>query len=214
MKLVMKSIVSHRRIGLMAKAFPQCRIIYIIRDPLAQVASMQRGIRLGKFEKTVPLDECLTTEYAGRYRLTRESFEALPLIDKLAWHWALHNEKALADLAGNDRAMIVRYADLCREPIAMSKALMAFTGLPWRQQVEDFVRISTTTGGEGRYYQIHKSSEAGGTERWTGELSADEQSRILQIAEAARLEIFAQPRLAGTQTPQSCLPAQALATVA
>jgi hypothetical protein len=213
-KLVMKSIVSHRRIGLIAKAFPKCRIIFIIRDPLAQVASMQRGIRLGKFEKTVPLDECLTTEYAGRYRFTPESFEALPLVDKLAWHWALHNEKALADLAGNERTMIVRYADLCREPIAMSKALLAFTGLSWGQQVEDFVRVSTTTGGDGRYYQIHKNSLADGTQRWATELSADEQTRILQIAEAAGLAVFTQSRLTETRESQSCLPAQALATVA
>jgi hypothetical protein len=213
LKVVIKSIVSHRRAGLMAEAMPGCKIVYIIRDPLAQVASMRRGIRLGKFEKKIPLEECLAIETAANYGLTPETFSALPLIEQLAWHWALHNEKALNDLGGKAQVTVVRYADLCADPLGQSKALFAFAGLSWRRQTEAFVRASTSSTRPESYYRIYKNTAAGLVDTWPGELSPDEQSRILRIVRKTTLTTYCENTPSGASEPSPKERSQALEPV-
>jgi hypothetical protein len=99
LRVVMKSVSSRGRARLFAEALPGAHVIFIVRDPFGQVASMLRGASLGKFEDVVPVGEVLQTEQAKRYGLTRERFMALPTVEKFAWNWAILNERAIDDLA-------------------------------------------------------------------------------------------------------------------
>jgi hypothetical protein len=180
LKVVIKSIASHGRVRLMTEAMPAARMVYIVRNPLGYVASMRRGINLRKFERPIPLEECLGTEQAARHAMTRETFDALPLIEKLAWHWVLRNEKALDELAGYPRALVVRYDALCANPLAQARALVDFAGLDWDRRTEAFLAASTRASGPDGYYRLYKNSaESAG--KWRLELTLDEQSRIYDI---------------------------------
>jgi hypothetical protein len=186
LRVVLKSVSSRGRARLFAEALPEARIIFILRDPWGQVASMQRGSALGKFEEGVPVGELLETEQAARYGLTEARFAALPPVEQFAWNWAILNEKAIEDLGGLDRVKLLKYQDLCENPIVQARALLEFARLGWDPQTEAFLRRSTTYGGPDRYYAVFRNTAAA-LYRWRQDLSRDDQRRINDVVQATSL---------------------------
>ena len=113
LKIVIKSVSSLGRVGLFAGALPSARIVFIVRDPRWQIASMMRGIAMGNFGEP-PFHEILGTEQAQRYEITAERLASFSTVDRFAWHWAIMNEKAIAELAGLSTGKVVRY-QICIE---------------------------------------------------------------------------------------------------
>lgn len=74
LKVVVKSVSSLGRVRLFAEALPSARIVFIVRDPCGQIASMMRGVTLGKFGEP-PVREILGTEQARQYGLTEKRLE-------------------------------------------------------------------------------------------------------------------------------------------
>lgn len=180
LRVVMKSVSSRGRARLFAEALPGCKVIYIVRDPCGQVASMMRGAALGKFEDSIYPEELLYTEQAQRYGLTSERLRAMSRVEQLAWSWAILNEKAIDDLADLSTAKILRYQDLCVSPMEEARKLLAFTGLPWHRQTETFVAESTRSNAPDRYYQVFKNTQAA-MNKWRTELEPEDQRRIIDI---------------------------------
>ena len=192
LRVVIKSVSSRGRARLFAEALPGARIIFILRDPWGQVASMQRGAALGKFEENVPVAELLETEQAARYGLTEAGLAGLPKVEQFAWNWAILNEKAIDDLGGLDRVKILKYQDLCEDPLEQARELLAFAGLPWDSQTETFLRRSTTHTGPNRYYAVFQDTTAA-LYRWRQELSEDDQQRINRVVQATSLAPLCPP---------------------
>jgi hypothetical protein len=186
LRIVIKSVSSRGRARLYAEALPDARIIFILRDPWGQVASMQRGSALGKFEDKVPVAELLETEQAARYGLTEARFAALPPVEQFAWNWAILNEKAIQDLGGLERVKLLKYHDLCEHPLEQAQALLAFAGLSWDPQTEAFLRRSTSYSGPDRYYAVFRNTAAA-LYRWRQDLSPDDQRRINDVVQATSL---------------------------
>ncbi len=176
--VVIKSILSRGRANLFAMARPGMRIVLILRDPFGQVASMLRGVSLGKFDAAVMLTDCLDTPHARRYGLTRALFERLNPVEQYAWHWALLNEKALEDLQDYPNAAVIRYRDLVYDPYAVTRSLFAFSGLDWNEQTERFLRVSTTSNLPDSYYQVYKNS-MDSLNKWRRQLTTDQQRQIV-----------------------------------
>ena len=186
LRVVIKSVSSRGRARLFAEALPGSRIIFIVRDPWGQVASMLRGSALGKFEEPVPVGELLATEQARRYGLTEARFEALPVVEQFAWNWAILNEKAIDDLGGIESVKVLRYQDLCVHPMHEARELLAFADLAWDPQTERFIERSTTFNGRDRYYQVFKNTTAA-MNRWREELAPEDQRRILAVVRETSL---------------------------
>lgn len=186
LRVAIKSVSSRGRARLFAEALPDARVVFILRDPWGQVASMRRGTALGKFEEPVPVGELLETEQSARYGLTQARFAALPAVEQFAWNWALLNEKAIEDLGGLDRVKLLKYHELCEQPMAQARDLLAFAGLDWNPQTEAFLRRSTTYGGPDRYYAVFRDTAAA-LYHWRKELSLDDQRRINDVVQATSL---------------------------
>jgi len=186
LRVALKSVSSRGRARLFAEALPGAAVVFIVRDPWGQVASMMRGAALGMFEEKVPVTELLTTEQAKRYGLTEARFAAMPEIEQFAWNWAILNEKAIDDLKGIDRVKVLRYQDLCEEPMREARALLDFAALDWNAQTEDFVRRSTTFSGRDRYYQVFKNTTAA-MNRWREDMKPEDQRRILAVVRETSL---------------------------
>jgi hypothetical protein len=184
--VAIKSVSSRGRARLFAEALPGAPIVFILRDPWGQVASMLRGAALGKFEEPVPVSELLMTEQARRYGLTPERFEALPVVEQFAWNWAILNEKAIDELRGVRAVKVLLYQDLCEHPMQQARDLLAFVGLDWDPQTEDFIHRSTTFSGRDRYYQVFKNTTAA-MNRWREDLKPDEQRRIQAVVRETSL---------------------------
>ena len=187
--LVLKSVSSPTRLGLFAQALPGCRVIYTLRHPCGQVASMRRGERLGLFENALDLDWLLAGTEAKAHGLDPASFARWPLLERLAWQWVVLNERALADLAGHPAARVVRHADLARAPLARAGELLAFAGLPMAPETAAFIRRSTEHAGAAGYYRVFRDAGAE-IDKWRSELSAEEQARIWAVVRRSRLAAF------------------------
>jgi hypothetical protein len=188
-RLVIKSVGSRGRARLFAESLPGARIIFILRDPFGQVASMLRGTALNKFEGTVLVRECLQAQEAQKYGMTPERFRSLSMIEQFAWNWAILNEKAIRDLTGVKTARVLYYQDLGMDPIGQSRALFDFVGLDWDPQTEDFLRRSTMHRGRDRYYKVFRNTTET-VSRWRTELSLEEQRRISSIARQTSLASY------------------------
>jgi len=187
--VVIKSIYALGRIGLFMAACPKLKTILIVRHPSGHVASVLRGIRMKKFGTSVPI-----TEDMGVYKLLAEirqardlgidfaAFEAMQPIERLAWHWAIVNTVAIEALSNSTRGRIVRYEDLCENPVHLSKSLFNFAGLDWNRQTESFVKASTEFSGAEGYYDLLRDAKKS-AHKWRNELTLEEIDQVSRIAE-------------------------------
>jgi hypothetical protein len=174
---VIKSVSSLGRAGLLAAALPQSRFVLILRHPCGQVGSMLRGRSLGLFDGRSSAAGLL----GGRYGLTEKAFGALTPAEQCAWDWAVMNEFALDQMDGSPRLKVLRYEDLCTNPMEEARALIAFAGLSWDPQTERFIHESTTYEGPDRFYQVFRNArEAMG--RWRREMDPAMQRTVMDIA--------------------------------
>lgn len=185
-RLVWKSIESTGRLGVIERALQPCHAIHITRHPCGYVASVLRGESQKRFTSDVTssedlgvLQSGLDTATARQHGLTLEAMKAMHPTERLAWRWVLFNAKAMQDIAGESNAMTLRYEDVCRDPIAISRQLFAFAGLPWHAQTERFVGLSTAKD-VGRYYSVMKDPLKAST-RWKNELPKADIDRIYAV---------------------------------
>jgi hypothetical protein len=178
--LVIKSVSSGARARLFADALPEGRLIFLLRHPGGQVASMLRGIRLGKFPADGIQADLIETKIGRRYGLSVDRLAGLPLLDQLVWNWVLFNEKVMDDLADAPNARIARHNDLVADPIGQFSELFAFAGLSWTPQTEAFIRKSTSAPTGAGYYSVRRNA-ADTLDAWRSEVTPEERARISDI---------------------------------
>lgn len=179
-RLVVKSVSSLARAGLLAAAMPQARFVLVLRHPCGQVASRLRGIALGKLRGNLGIGECLRAGTARHHGLTPERFASLSGPEQHAWDWAILNQWALERLRGAASLKVVRYEDVCADPVRGARDLLSFAGLSWNAQTARFIADSTTHNGPDRYYKVLKNTQEAAA-RWRRELDAATQASILDV---------------------------------
>jgi len=93
-RIVIKSVSLLGHARLIAKAWPQSKIVIIVRHPCGQVASFLQGVELGKLIAT-PFTEIAGSDEADRLGLKIEQYSTLSIVERLAWRWAFSNERML-----------------------------------------------------------------------------------------------------------------------
>ncbi|MGC2414134.1 MAG: sulfotransferase [Stellaceae bacterium] len=180
-RIVIKSVSAEAYVRLFAEAWPESRIIVIVRHPCGQVASFIQGIRLGKFAPPDPLGEVSRSPEAERLRVKVEEPTALSTVEQLAWEWAFLNQRMLNDLSCLSRARIIKYEELAADPIGVARDLFAFADLSWNAQTESFIATSTMSDGGDRYYSLTRNP-LHAANHWRDTLSIDDQQRIGAMA--------------------------------
>jgi len=191
-RAVIKTVRWCDGIGIAARALPSSRTLLIMRQPCAQVHSMMRGARDGRFQLreggVLPLDQIRAMACAAIYGIDRAAFLCLPEAAKYAWGWAAFNQSTEAALSGLPNVRIVWYEDLCDHPERAACELLAFAGLTWNAQTADFVRRSASHSGPSTFYGVFQDA-AIVSRRWRNEM-ADEDRRavegVARIVSAAR----------------------------
>ncbi len=186
LRVVWKSIESLGRLGIVLRAVPDCRAVHILRHPCGYVASVLSGETTRHFSsKTAssedyPVYEMLLTVSANNKRnLQLDDLRRMEPVERLAWRWVLFNEIALAGSKGYENCTLLRYEDLCNEPLHKAQELIRFAGLNWHSQVEDFVNRSTSQTSE-HYYSVFKDPADSST-KWQHELSAGQIEAIMRV---------------------------------
>ncbi len=198
-RIVWKSIESMGRLGAIVDAVPDARAVCLVRHPCGYVASQLRGWARKRFshpgydpDNPWVLNRLLETEAGRVYRSRLGDLKHLGHDEFLAWRWVLTHEKVVAEVANNPRVLIVRYEDVCAQPLQMTRKMLEFAGLPWQLQTEMFVHASTQTSPAWRhkgYYSIFKSPRAA-AESWRSELEPDVVARIMDIVGSSPIARF------------------------
>jgi hypothetical protein len=177
LRIVISSVSSMGRSGLLALAAPETRFILVMRHPWGQIESVLRGVDKGM---NTNVDRTIAdAESARRRNLTVEKLRSLPLVARLAWQWVIANETVMEELSGAAHFQAVRMFELNHEPMRLMPPLLDFCGVPWNEQSSRFISWSTQgTGSEGYYNMQRNPAEA--TWGWRRRLS---QSQIDAISE-------------------------------
>ncbi len=184
--VVIKSISALGRAGVLAEALPEARIILIMRNPLAQIASRSIGVARAKLEAYRFKPELLDTPQARRLELTAGVLERATMQEQMAWEWVILNEKACDELTPRANAMVVRYSDVVMRPVERMRALFQFAGVSWRAETEAFIRRSVNYRGPDLYFQVLKDAERS-LNKWRDSLSVPEQERVRSVIEQSHL---------------------------
>jgi len=190
-RIVWKSIESTGRLGVIARVLDKSRGFLLLRHPCGYAASVIRGESQKRFTGSTPTSDdydmfslLLETPQAKKHDLTLDSLKALTPIERMAWYWALFNEKALEDIEGLPHCMTVRYEDICAHPLEMAKQMFAFAGLPWDEQTERFIGTSTTQQNDA-YYSVFKDPQKAAN-KWRELLAPEDVDRVMAIVERTK----------------------------
>jgi hypothetical protein len=198
--LVWKSIESVGRLGLIARSFPRSRAILILRHPCAYVASILRGEAERRFpgagaerasEDYGVFEMLLSTPQAAARGLTLDALRRMDAIDRLAWRWVLFNEKGVDDVEGLPSCRVVRYEDVCADPVGRAREMLEHAGLDWHPQTEAFVRTSVSRDSR-RYYSVFRDPVRAAT-AWKTELPERTARRVMDVLVQSRLKTFYHP---------------------
>jgi Sulfotransferase family len=203
-RVALKSVRWTQGAAVLASSVPSSRILFILRHPAGQVASVMRGNRQKRFDlrtegTNMPFDEEQALIHAARHGVTEPAFQALPEAARYAWSWRAFNEPAYAALVANENVLVVVYEALCADPLGVGQQIMDFAGLGWTSQTEDFITRSTTHQGRSGYYAIFQNAVAA-AERWRETMSAEDQASVRDVVLGSPLRRF-WPDLAGMPSP-------------
>lgn len=191
-RVVIKSVSALGRTKSIAGAFPDAPFIFIIRHPCGHVESVLRGRSSGLLPDDIPLGFC-ELEAAKKYGLSSDQLELCEPAVRLAWKWAVLNEKVLTDIPG---AKVVIYENLCLNPIEIAKDLFESLDLKWSQQTEEFILASTKS--EGSYFETSRNPLVAAN-RWRDNFKSVDA--VLEMLEPTRAFQFYQSHVLCASDP-------------
>lgn len=195
-RLVWKSIESVGRIGLIARLIPNFRIIHILRHPCGWMASVSRGEHERRFSSKRDdwwlFGLLADTQPAKRRNLTMESFQAMNDLERDAWLWVLWNENGAESCGDLANVMIIRYEDVCANPIQLSQQMFDFAGLDWNAQTEEFVQHSVSIDRKD-YYSVFRDPLVAAN-KWRQNFSVEDVSIVESILQGSNIgRIYLEP---------------------
>jgi hypothetical protein len=117
---------------------------------------------------------------AARRGVGQAAFDALPHAAKFAWGWLAFNEPAVESLSNLPNARVILYEELCRHPLAVSRALFAFAGLDWHRCTDAFLGLSTSHQRHAGYFDVFRTTEDT-AERWRQLMSPQDQESVRAV---------------------------------
>ena len=185
-RIVWKSVEAATRIGALAEALPEARIVFIVRHPCGQIASVVRGLATDRFARGAGLGNhhgilgsLLAVPLAAKRGVTPDALSALSAVERAAYRWLLSVEAALVGMDGRTNCMTMRYEDLCGEPERATRALFEFSGLDWNDQTARFLAASTHQD-DSQYYSVFKNPLRAAN-RWRDEMRPADVRAVTEV---------------------------------
>lgn len=175
-------------------AFPRARILCMIRDPRAVVASYRDWRNQGGFD--FDQDPGHKEALARDHERARRSYH--PAIIAFLWRAGAAAAKAAADKHGSERVRLVQYEQVVAQPEAEIAGVAAFLGLSFEPSM---LEVPMHNSSYSRFDQRHGISTAP-AERWREKLTAPEIAVIEQLS-GRLLEAVGYERLSPRVAPLS-----------
>lgn len=162
---VTKFIRMTGRIPLLRELYPDCRLIFIYRDPVSVINSLMNV----KFSLLGPphYESDIRTLKDEALKLGLISGDWLRMFEAFSWgdealHWYLMNKKAVEDLRGAD-AFVISYGEMMSRKEDFLRALGEFLKVEYRQE---YLRLFDVPGYNIRFvHELFMQNEAFGGRR-------------------------------------------------
>ena len=133
------------RIAELLEAFPDAKIVCLVRDPRAVVASYRDWHRGGARPGLEPENEA---GLAAERERSKRSYH--PILTSLLWRGVIRAEYDALDRFGGERIRLERFEDLVAEPESSVRALCAWLGIAFEPQMLQIPVVNSSySGGSG-----------------------------------------------------------------
>ena len=145
------------------------RLLFLIRDPRAAIASYITGIRSGLIQ---PVDAAMRrewTEYHPQYKHSQNEILRMSEAEYLALTWRAQNEEYMRMADTHPCSLIVGYENFALGGRESARIVLRFMGLKPHRQVDQFLLGSDK--GSKRYYSVFKGFDP---DQWKSVLSKED----------------------------------------
>jgi hypothetical protein len=171
-----------RHLATILRWFPNARIIHIVRDPRANVASKRQLPRTSKDVITSAVKWVIDVDAAARF--------------------------ARSEAATPERFLEIRYEDLVREPERVVPRLCQVIGVPFVPEMLDFHRSSEVMFKDQPWKEgVFRPLAPGSIDRWRSELQPA-QVLLIELLTAGAMRRYGYERLATAAAAWRVLPVQ------
>jgi hypothetical protein len=194
-RLVWKSVESPCRVGVLACALPQSRVIYILRHPCGYLNSYLRGQQSGKMPQSSDEDYDvgiwewrLKCKEAKKYDLDSDAVRGMDWKTRMVWEWIIDNERSTNQIAVQENAMVVVFDELCANPIDGTRNLFSHAGLEWHGQTSQFLTAGERKNEKG-YFSVLKDSQSV-ADQWKTQLAEQDIALVRNLTSRSDLAGF------------------------
>jgi hypothetical protein len=176
------------------------RLLAVVRNPFANVASLLQGRDSGAFWRPPSPDgaervlELLERPELAHLRRFQDQVRRMPVTAFEALRWRIQAEP-LADFATRRAdARLIVYEEFCRDPFKGAESLFSFAGWRLLQPTIDFIEESTRGPKPGldvrrSYFSVHRNADES-LNKWKSDLTLEQQQQIAEVVKDSPLLDF------------------------
>lgn len=155
------------------------KMIYIIRHPCGYAGSHKRGISIGKMKPEIMPNQDDLDNVFGEGVISRRGQDQLEI---LTYKWAVWTDVFCKLARDHPNLYILKYEDLCEDPVDVSKQLFDWAGLGWDARVDTFLQASLAASGDAVGYHDLTRNPKIAAEKWRTEMEQADIDQVLGIA--------------------------------
>lgn len=179
----------------LARRAEDVKFLYILRHPCGTVQSTLRGIEQNKMPRHyLPNRSMLANFYAfkeGAFGVTEADFTQAEI---LSYRWGVYAGDAYLAAQALPNVRIVRYEDICRDPVGVIQEVFDWAELRWDLRCESFLREAVESEGDASDYHSFRRNPLIAASKWQMEMSIDMQKDVWRIAGSSpAAELFEPP---------------------
>jgi len=193
--LIWKSVNQSSNIPFIQKTFPEIKIVYLLRNPYATIASMLRNNKMSldgqDFRRINERKESL---FFRCNEIDLRKIYNKKEIEKKALLWRIECESAVMAGENNDNFLLVTYEDLVRNTIYKINSISEFLDLKISKETQDFLAQSTGRQKPPVISRLFSSGYFGvyrkpglNMDKWKKTISEDDYKLIKTVLEGSTL---------------------------
>lgn len=183
---VAKCVSGQYQLPSIAARNPNLKVIYIIRHPCGQTFSHMNGLKKGRMHKNyLPLRPDLERMFdfeKPAEKLVEADFSQLEIN---AYRWAVFCDLNYSSLSKQKNARVIRYEDICADPVSVFRELFEWCGLDWHPDCARFIKKSTNAKSDTKGYHTLIRSPTAAANKWKSEMPVEERETVASICRSS-----------------------------
>ena len=178
---VIKTVSMEAGMEKVARLYDDVRFVYIVRHPCGYVASVLNGMDSRHMGITFLPPRPLMKELFGFEKpetLQESDFSTLEIV---AYRWAAYCHLNVATAGTLSNLRVMKYEDLCADPIKEFREMFEWCGLDWHPDCEAFLAESLASEADSDDYHGLLRNPLIAANKWRESMPAEDIRRVMNI---------------------------------